>query len=113
MQLRHANRRWVICFTNNIVEQDAQGFTLGNVAELFVKHQVNVILICFNPRPIEIRAAEHFLKRIKQLGSDKIMPVEGYLLFDPSPCELEELMVRRVANYNIPKNAPLIIETFM
>ena len=88
MELRHANRRWVICFSDNIVEQDAQGFTLSNVAELFVKHQVNVILICFNPRPNEIRVAENFIHRIKRLGSDKIMPVEGYLLFDPSPDEL-------------------------
>ena len=83
------------------------------MAELFVKHQVNIILICFNPQRNDIKTAEAFVKRIKQLSVDRIMPTEAFLLFDPTPFDVEELMMKRVANYKITKNAPLIIETFM
>ena len=46
------------------------------------------------------------------LSADKIVPTEAFLLHDPSPEEVKEVMIKRVANYKIPKNAPLIIETF-
>jgi len=41
------------------------------------------------------------------------MLVEAHLLLDMLPADVEEFMAKRVANYKIPKNAPLIIETFM
>ena len=41
------------------------------------------------------------------------MPMEAFLLIDPTPEEVEDLMIKRVSNYKIPKNSPLIIETFM
>jgi len=51
MQLRQANRRWVVCLTNNILSTDASGYSIERVAAMFVKHQVNIVLICFNPQP--------------------------------------------------------------
>ena len=113
IQLRQANRRWIICLSNNIIEQDSTGANLNTVAELFVKHQVNIVLLCFNPSRSEKRIAEQFVQRIKHLSADKIMPTEAFLLYDPTPEEVKQVMVKRVANYKIPKNAPLIIETFM
>ena len=53
------------------------------------------------------------MQRIKDLSADRIIPIEAFLLYDATPAEVEELMVKRVANYKIPKNAPLIIETFI
>ena len=47
------------------------------------------------------------------LGADSIIPQEAFLLFDPSPEEVEDLMIKRVSNYKEPKNSPLIIETFV
>ena len=41
------------------------------------------------------------------------MPMEAFLLIDPTPEDIEDLMIKRVSNYKIPKNSPLIIETFM
>lgn len=41
------------------------------------------------------------------------MPIEAFPLENPTPQEVENLMKDRVANFKIPKNAPLIIETFM
>ena len=112
-QLRHANRRWVICLSNQIVERETQNYNLATVAELFVKYQVNIILICFDPSNKEKKAVDAFVQRINILSADKIMPIEAYPLFDPTPEDVENLMKDRVANYKIPKNAPLIIETFM
>ena len=70
-------------------------------------------MICFNPSTRERKAVEAFVQRISTLSADKIMPIEAYPLFDPTPEDVENLMKDRVANYKIPKNAPLIIETFM
>ena len=87
---------------------------MANVAELFVKHQVNLILICFETNHHQFNIAKNFVERINELSADKIMPLEAFLLTDPTPEEVEELMItQRVANYKIPKNSPLIIETFM
>ena len=69
---------------------------------MFAKNQVNIVLICFNPRPGEIKSAENFVRRIKQLSADSMIPVEAFLLFDPSAEDVEELMMKRVANYRYP-----------
>ena len=60
-----------------------------------------------------MRLAERFIEKIKELSADKVVPVEAFLRYDPSAEQVEQIMVHRVANYKIPKNAPLIIETFM
>ena len=83
------------------------------VAELFVKHQVNIIFIIFDVKRHELDAIEKFQRLVKQLSADKIVSVEAHICIDPKPREVEELMVQRVANFKMPKNAPLIIETFV
>ena len=83
------------------------------MADLFVKYQVNIIFIIFDIKRQELVTIEKFIKRIKQLSADKIIPIEAYLCIDPKPREVEELMIQRVANFKMPKNAPLIIETFV
>lgn len=113
MQLRNANRRWVISFSNNLLARDSEGHRLIDIAEKLVKLQVNVILICFNLDPRERQMAEDFVEHIEQLQADKIITVQAFLLEDKTPSEIEEFMIKRVANYNIPKNAPLIIEKFI
>ena len=85
---------------------------MAHVADLFISHQVNLVLICFEPSTRETIIAESFVERINQLSEDKIIPVEAFLLIDPTPSEVEELMVKRVANVVLPKNQPLITETF-
>ena len=62
MQIRNTNRRWVICLTKNLRAKDESGHELNAVADLCVKHQVNVILICFDPNPYEIEIAEDFVE---------------------------------------------------
>ena len=47
------------------------------------------------------------------MSLDLITPVTAILLTDPTNKEIETLMVKRVANFQIPENAPLITETFM
>ena len=37
------------------------GANLSNVAELYVKHQVNLIFICFEPKQNELNIAEEFV----------------------------------------------------
>ena len=41
------------------------------------------------------------------------MSVDAHLLIDPQPDQVEDFMAKRVANFKIPQNAPLIIETFV
>ena len=89
LQLRQANRRWVICLSNQIVSRDASGHDLNTVAEIFVRHQVNLLLICFNPTPPEMQIADRFIARIKELSADKVVPIEAFLRYDPSPLEVE------------------------
>ena len=79
---------------------------------MFVKYQINIILIYFRPDEKQRRIVKDFVNRIKLLSADKIIPIEAFPLEDPSPQEVENLMKDRVANFKIPKNAPLIIETF-
>ena len=55
------------------------------VAEMFTLHQVNLILISFDPSERERRVGEKFVAKIKQLSADLITPVEAFLLFDPDP----------------------------
>ena len=38
IELRQANRRWIICLSNKIIEQDSTGANLNTVADLFVMH---------------------------------------------------------------------------
>ena len=83
------------------------------VAKMCVEYQVNLILICFDPKPQEIQIAEYLQDQIKELSSDQAVPVEVYLRYDPSPAEIESIMVKKVANLKIPESAPLITETFM
>ena len=78
-----------------------------------MRHQINIILICFNPKPKEMRVAERFVNKIKELSADRVVSVEAFLRYDPTAEEVEQIMLNRVANFKIPKNAPLIIETFM
>ena len=80
---------------------------------MFVKHQVNIIFIIFDVKRHELEAIEKFIKLVKQLSADKIVSVEAHVCIDPKPREVEDLMVQRVANFKMPKNAPLIIETFV
>ena len=47
------------------------------------------------------------------MSASRITAVEAHLCIDPKPKEVEELMIQRVANFKIPKSAPLIIETFV
>ena len=110
--LRQANRRWIICLSNDIIDADASGLDLYSIAEQFVIHQVNIVLICFKPTQIESKSAENFLMQIKILSQDSIVPIDAHLLVDPTPIEVEQLMMKRVSNYKKAKNAPLIIETF-
>lgn len=113
MRLRHSNRRWVICFSRDIQEEDASNHNLHATAELFIRHQVNLILICFDLNPKQRKVAEAFIARLKQLSADKVIPVEAFLLENKSPEQVREVMVKRVANFEQPTNAPLIIETFV
>ena len=83
------------------------------LAETFVKHQINIVLVCFNPNRLEMKIVERFVGTIKTLSADKVVPVEAFPCYDAPADEVERIMVNRVANYKIPKNAPLIIETFM
>ena len=74
---------------------------------------MNIIFIIFDVKRHELEAIEKFIRLVKQLSSDKIVSVEAHVCIDPKPREVEELMVQRVANFKMPKNAPLIIETFV
>ena len=40
------------------------------------------------------------------------MQVEAHLLLDMKPADVEMFMEKRVGNFKISKNAPLVIETF-
>lgn len=108
--LQQVNKRWVICLTNGLGE--AKWEDLKKVAERFTVHQVNLILIGFAPNNREKQMGQKLVTCIKQLSADLITPVEAILLFDPEPEEVESVMVKRVANFKQPRNAPLIIETF-
>ena len=71
-------------------------------------------MICFKQKHQgKDKIAERFISTIKELSANKVIPVEAFLVYDPTVGEIEQIMVNRVANFNIPKNAPLIIETFM
>ncbi len=63
MHIRNTNRRWVICLTKNLRAKDESesGHKLTEVTNLCVKHQVNVILICFDPSVRERKLAEAFI----------------------------------------------------
>ena len=50
---------------------------------MYVLHQVSVILICFNPLPLDMRIADRFIDKINELSKDKFFKVEAYLLYDP------------------------------
>lgn len=72
------------------------------------------MLVCFKPKYHgRDEIAERFINTIKELSADKVVPVEAFLVQDPAAGEVEQIMLNRVANFRIPKNAPLIIETFM
>ena len=96
-----------------MLARDAEGFRLTDIAEKLVRLQVNTILVCFDLDDRERQMAEEFVQRIEQLQADKIITVQAFLLEDKTPSEVEEFMIKRVANYKIPKNAPLIIEKFI
>ena len=113
MHIRNTNRRWVICLTKNLRARDESGHELSKVTNLCIKHQVNVILICFEPSAREIKLAKAFVAQIKRLSENLITPVTAYFLADPTPKDIETIMLKKVANFQIPKNAPLITETFM
>ena len=57
--------------------------------------------------------ANRFVEEIKELSAESIIPLEAFLEINPTPSDIEDLMTKRVANYKIPKNSPLIIETFV
>ena len=61
LNIRNTNRRWVICVTKNLRAKDESGHELDAVANLCVKHQVNVILVCFDPNAREKKLAEAFV----------------------------------------------------
>ena len=75
VQLRHANRRWVICLSKDVVSRDETGANLFTIAELFVKHQINLILICFDADIEEQNIAETFIEKIKDLSATLIVPL--------------------------------------
>ena len=53
---------------------------------MFVKYQINIILIYFNPITVKERQiVDAFVNRIKILSADKIIPIEAFAVEDPSP----------------------------
>eukprot|EP00353_Schmidingerella_taraikaensis_P019247 CAMPEP_0185621626 /NCGR_PEP_ID=MMETSP0436-20130131/57998_1 /TAXON_ID=626734 ORGANISM="Favella taraikaensis, Strain Fe Narragansett Bay" /NCGR_SAMPLE_ID=MMETSP0436 /ASSEMBLY_ACC=CAM_ASM_000390 /LENGTH=101 /DNA_ID=CAMNT_0028263055 /DNA_START=233 /DNA_END=538 /DNA_ORIENTATION=- len=91
MRLRQANRRWVLCLTDTIHEMDESGYDLHKVAEMFVRHQVNLILICLGcgTRSGQRRIAEDFVALIKELSSNLTTPLDAILLLSPEAEEVK------------------------
>ena len=56
-----SNKRWVICFTNSIEEDEASNVTLDSVVDIFVKYQVNIVLVCYDLTQEEVRLGQHFV----------------------------------------------------
>ena len=104
----------MLCITDSIIQKDSSGNDLNRVAEMFVRHQVNLILISLTggQRSQQRRVAEDFIAKIKELSSNLITPLDAILLIQPAAEEVWQVMVKKVANYSMPRNAPLIIETF-
>ena len=81
------------------------------VAELFVKRSINLVLLCFNLNTKETNYANQLKRMIDELNQDRYES-KIYVLHDPSPEYVEHFMSKRVASYAISCNNPLIIETF-
>ena len=107
-----SNKRWVICFTNAIEEDEASNVTLDSVVDIFVKYQVNIVLVCYDLTQEEVRLGQHFVNQMRAPNDDGIPQCDAHMLLDPEPTEVEKLLEMRLANYKIQSNSPLIIETF-
>ena len=106
------NKRWVICFTNSFDEEPKSGVMLEEIIGIFIKYQINLVLVCYDLSAEDHERAQDFTKKLRTPNEDGIPRCESYLLSNPKSNDLEELLECRLANFKIQKNSPLIIETF-
>ena len=59
------NKRWVVCFTNQVQDDEKSTITLESVTSLFLSQKINLILICYDLEKEEIETAQAFIDKIK------------------------------------------------
>jgi hypothetical protein len=84
---------------------------MQSIAEKMARMQINLILICYKLTPTEKKAAEQFVNLVRKTRPGQHAS-EGFFCPDMDPKEVEKLFTKRIANFKLEYNQPLIMETF-
>ena len=85
---------------------------LNEIITIFIKYQINLVLVCYDLTVEDHERAQDFISRLRSPNEDGVPQCDAHMLANPKTNDLEELLECRLANYKIQKNSPLIIETF-
>ena len=105
-----ANKRWIFLFTHLFSEEEMNREKMITLAEKLVRHHVNMFIICDELSPQEYDYAKEFKQEIENLNKE-YKSCEVYLVSAMKSENVELYMERRVTNYKMTTNNPLIIET--
>ena len=74
---------------------------LNEVVDIFIKYQINVVLVCYDLTPEDQERGQDFTDQLRSPNEDGVPQCEAYMLCNPKSNDLEELLELRLANYKI------------